>query len=291
MKEYLNLAERIIAEGEWVLNERTGKRCLTIINASLTYDVDLNKLPRLTTRHSPFKLAIAELIAYARGATSAKEFRELGAKSWDANANENNAWLNNPNRKGEDDVGIIYGAVGNAWPVLDYNEDGELYVSGKIDLLEKIYNNLKQGIDDRGETWSFWNPGMFHLGCLRPCMRNHTFSILNGTLYLTSEQRSVDTALGLVANQIQSFTLLYVMAKITGLKPGKAYHNMINVHIYEDQLELLRDVQLTREPMELPSLKIADHIKTLEDFRNSTPDDYECIGYQSHPKIDYPFSV
>lgn len=33
MKQYLDLCQRIVDEGVWINNERTGKRCLTIINA------------------------------------------------------------------------------------------------------------------------------------------------------------------------------------------------------------------------------------------------------------------
>ena len=40
MKQYLELCQRIVDEGTWIENERTGKRCLTVINADLTYDVD-----------------------------------------------------------------------------------------------------------------------------------------------------------------------------------------------------------------------------------------------------------
>ena len=35
MRQYEDLCQRIIDEGEWVANERTGKRCLTLINADL----------------------------------------------------------------------------------------------------------------------------------------------------------------------------------------------------------------------------------------------------------------
>ncbi|MCG6276555.1 thymidylate synthase, partial [Vibrio vulnificus] len=45
MKQYLELCRRIVDEGHWVENERTGKRCLTVINADLTYDVANNQFP------------------------------------------------------------------------------------------------------------------------------------------------------------------------------------------------------------------------------------------------------
>lgn len=283
MQQYLELCRRIIEQGEWVENERTGKRCLTVINADLEYDVENNRFPLVTTRKSYWKAAIAEMLGYLRGYDNAAQFRALGCNTWNANANENEAWLNNPYRKGEDDMGRVYGVQGRSWATTD----------GKhIDQLRKVVNNLSQGIDDRGEIVTFYNPGEFHMGCLRPCMHTHQFSLLGGKLYLNSIQRSADVPLGVNFNQCQVFVLLALMAQITGHKPGRAYHKLINAHIYEDQLELVRDVQLKREPFPSPQLKINPDIKSLEDLETwVTLDDFELEGYQHHDAIQYPFSV
>lgn len=98
--------------------------------------------------------------------------------------------------------------------------------------------------------------------------------------------------LGQNFNQIQVFTLLALMAQITGHKAGKAYHKIVNAHIYEDQLQLMRDVQLKREPYPSPKLHINPDIKSLEDIETwVTLDDFEVEGYQYHEHIAYPFSV
>ena len=283
MKQYLDLCQRIVDEGVWVENERTGKRCLTVINADLDYNVGANEFPLVTTRKSYWKAAIAELLGYLRGYDSAAQFRAIGCNTWNANANENEAWLANPYRKGKDDMGRVYGVQGRRWR----NSVGE-----EFDQLHKIYDNLRNGIDDRGEILTFYNPGEFHMGCLRPCMHTHTFSLLGGKLYLTSSQRSCDVPLGQNFNQIQVFTLLALMAQITGHEAGKAYHKIVNAHIYEDQLELMRDVQLKREPYPSPKLHINPEIKSLEDIETwVTLDDFKVEGYQYHESIAYPFSV
>jgi thymidylate synthase len=283
MKQYLELCQRIVDQGEWVENKRTGTRCLTVINADLEYDVANNQFPMITTRKSYYKAAIAELLGYLRGYDSAEQFRDIGCKTWDANANENNAWLANPNRKSEDDMGRVYGVQGRGW----LRPDGST-----LDQLAKVINNLKNGIDDRGEIISFYNPGEFELGCLRPCMHTHTFSLLGDTLHLTSYQRSCDVPLGLNFNQIQCFVLLALVAQITGHKAGKAYHKIANAHIYENQLALMRDVQLKRKPFTSPHLKINPNIKSLTDIETwVTRDDFEVTGYQCHEPIKYPFSV
>lgn len=279
MKQYLELCQRIVDEGVWVDNERTGKRCLTVINADLTYD----QFPLVTTRKSFWKSAVAEIIGYLRGYDNAADFRKLGTKTWDANANLNQDWLDNPHRKGTDDMGLVYGAIGRAFPKPD---------GGNVDLLRKIIDDLKAGRDDRGEILTFYHPASFHLGCLRPCMYSHHFSLLGDTLYLNSTQRSCDVPLGLNFNMVQVYVLLALVAQITGHKVGQAYHKIVNAHIYEDQLELMRDVQLKREPFTAPQLLINPDIKTLEDIETwVTLDDFEVIGYEHHEPINYPFSV
>jgi len=283
MKQYLDLCRTIVEKGEWVANERTGKRCLTVINADLTYDVGNNEFPLVTTRKSFYKAAIAEMIGYLRGYDSAADFRKLGTKTWDANANLNESWLQNPVRKGEDDCGFIYGAVARNFPKPD---------GGSIDLVRSVYDNLKAGRDNRGEIITFYHPGAFHLGCLRPCMHTHHFSLLGDTLYLNSFQRSCDVPLGLNFNMVQVHFLLAIMAQITGHKAGMAYHKIVNAHIYEDQLDLMRDVQLQREPYPSPRLLINPDIKSLEDLETwVTVDDFTVEGYQCHDPIQYPFSV
>lgn len=282
-EQYEVLCKKIINEGTWVKNERTGISCLTLLNVDLEYDVGANCFPLVTTRKCYFKSAIAELLGYLRGYDSAAQFRAIGCKTWDANANLNKAWLANPARKGEDDMGRVYGVQGRKWQ----QPDGKT-----LDQLQKIVSNLSQGIDDRGEILTFYNPGEFHLGCLRPCMHTHTFSILDDTLYLTSYMRSCDVPLGLTFNMPQCFVLLALMSQICGLKAGKVFHKIVNAHIYENQYELMKDVQLARTPYAMPSLKINPKIKSLEDIETwVSKDDFEVVNYQSHEAIAYPFAV
>lgn len=283
MKQYLDLCSKVVEYGQWVENERTGKRCLTIINHDLTYDVGSNKFPLITTRKSYWKSAVAELLGYIRGYDNAEDFRKLGTKTWDANANLNEDWLKNPYRKGTDDMGRVYGVQGRRWAKPD---------GGHVDQLRKIVDDLKQGRDDRGLIWNFYNPGEFHMGCLRPCMYSHHFSLLGDTLYLNSTQRSCDIPLGLNFNSVQVFILLRIIAQITQKTPGIAYHKLVNAHIYEDQLDLMKNVQLKREPLGTPTFHMNPNIQSLEDLETwVTLDDFWVEGYQHHDPISYPFAV
>lgn len=281
MKQYLDLANRIFFEGKWVENERTGVPCLTVINADFEYDVGGGEFPILTTRKVNIRSAIAELLGYLRGYDNSDQFAAIGCNTWHANANDNEAWLSNPNRKGKGDMGRVYGVQGRSWKT----------PTGNLDQLMKVHNNLLKGKDDRGEIITFWNPGEFDLGCLRPCMFMHHFSLLDGTLYLNSYQRSCDVPLGLVFNQIQCYVFLLIMARITGHTPGKVFHKIVNAHIYENQIPTMME-QMKREPFDSPTLIMNPNIKTIEDILTwVTPDDFVMVNYKHHEPIKHPFTV
>jgi thymidylate synthase len=223
------------------------------------------------------------MLGYLRGYTSAAQFRALGCNTWNANANDNETWLNNPYRKGKDDMGDCYGAQARRF----HDRDGRTF-----DQLQKIVDDLSQSKDDRREIMTFWNPAEINRACLASCMHTHTFSVVHDRLYLTSYQRSADLALGTPYNQLQVAWLLCVMAQITGLRAAQAFHQLVNVHLYDDQLEVMKNEQLWRKPLDPPTLSINPDIKTLKDLETwVTVDDFNLDNYQHHPPIKYPFSV
>lgn len=283
-RDYLTLAQRILDEGRWVRNTRTGKQCLAVINADFTYDVSEGYVPVWTTKYTPWKQAIGEMLGYWRGLDNAEQFEtQMGVNTWRANADRSPDWLNNPWRKGPGDIGRAYGVQARRWR----NPEGV-----EIDQVKKVVDNLSAGIDDRREIITFLNPGEAERMALVACMHTHTFSLLGDELYLTSNQRSMDVPLGGGGwNQLQAAWLLMVMAQITGNRPMQVFHKVANLHLYEDQVQLMRDEQLRREPVPVPRLRINPEIRTLEDMDTwVTPDDFELVGYKHAPAIRYPFS-
>ena len=93
MKQYLQLVQDILDHGSWQ-NNRTGIRTLSMPGASLRFDLQQG-FPAVTTKKLAFKSAIGEMVGFMRASRSAAEFRALGCKVWDQNANENKAWLAN----------------------------------------------------------------------------------------------------------------------------------------------------------------------------------------------------
>jgi len=284
-EQYLAICKNVIENGIDIPNERTGKICRTLINADLEYDASDNRFPLITTRKAFWRSAIAEMLGYLRGYDNAEQFAAIGCNTWFANANETKAWVENPHRKGKNDIGRAYGPQIRDWT----NQYGE-----KIDQLANVVEALKSGNDHRRIILTFYNPGELNRGALRPCMHTHSFSMLNNTLYLTSLQASADLPLGSVFNSVQCVFLLRVMAQISGLKPGKVFHKLINHHIYGDQIELMKQ-QLTRKPFAEPTFHISEDIRSLEDLETwvdpQNPEHFWVEGYQHHEPIKYPFAA
>jgi len=127
MKQYLQLVETILSEGSWQEN-RTGVRSISIPGASMRFDLR-DGFPAITTRRLPFKTAVGELIGFLRAYRSAADFRALGCKVWDQNANDNAQWLANPYRIAPDYLGEIYGYQWRQWPafkLLDLDDPAQI---------------------------------------------------------------------------------------------------------------------------------------------------------------------
>ena len=279
-QQYLELGKRLLEDGIWVQNERTGVPCLTDLNHSISISPD--EFPLLTTRKCYWKQAICEMLCYIRGYTKLSDFHALGVHTWDANA-EGWTQIGDYNHElGRYDrvpsTGIIYGA------------SAEAVGMNFTDVLTQINNKPH----DRGHIWNFWNPEYFNKGCLRPCMYSHQFNVLDNTLYLTSTQRSCDVPLGLTFNMIQVWFLNMVTAHLLGLNRGYSLLNIVNAHIYKPQYELFKE-QLTRSPFQPPKFIIKKDFILEDIMKNITKDNFdEYFGiedYQHHPTIKYPFTA
>lgn len=271
-QQYLEIGTNLLEDGVWVFNERTKAHCLTGLNYSIS--LNSSEFPLITTRKAYWKQAICEMLCYMRAYSDLSDFHKLGVNTWDANVNN---W-NSPNKQHSNDAGIIYGKS-----------------SEKVGIIyPDILNQIKQTPHDRGIIWNFWNPEYFEYGCLRPCMYSHQFNVLEGTLYLSSTQRSCDVPLGLTFNMIQVWFLNMVTARLLGLNQGYSLLNIVNAHVYKPQYDLFKE-QLQREPYAPPKFIIKKDF-TLEDImKNITKDNFdEYFGiedYQHHPAIKFPFTV
>lgn len=285
VNSYEELLKTIYCKGKKTTNQETGVVTYVVPNVVAVLKPD--EFPICTTRKSYWKSAIREFICYLRGYSFIDEFHNMGVKTWDNNLS-NPKWQNSPHKVSDEDLGRIYGVQLREWKSPKYN--------GVHDQLLKVITNLKQGIDDRGEILTMWNPAELHMGCLRPCMYSHTFSLVDGTLHLCSIQRSADVPLGSNYNFIQAWFFLWWMSKITGHKQGDVTLVMNNAHIYENQMELVHK-QIQRNSFDKPkfssdySAHELEHAILSDHYMKEVTDLFEVEGYTCHEPIQYPFTT
>lgn len=289
--EYLNLCKTVLEKGDWVYNERTGKKCLKIHGHMMKFDLSDGTFPLLTIRKMFTKGMIGELLGFIRGFDNAADFRALGCNFWDENANETPAWLTNLARKGTDDLGRIYGVQARNWQDYHYDEIDGWYVRGDgIDQLRSAVDNIIKGNDNRRLIVTHLNPAEADDAALWPCHMMYQFGLRGDVLDLMMYQRSADIPLGVPTNIASYALMLLLVAKITNKKPGVFNHVLFDAHIYEDQIKNMKDL-VTLTGFEPPRVEIDDKINTLEDLETWVkPEDIKIVDYHHGPTVKFPFS-
>ncbi len=264
MKQYLELIEKILNEGI-ERSDRTGTGRKSIFGHQMQFDLD-EGFPLVTTKKVHLKSIIHELIWFLAGSTNIKYLKDNGVSIWDEWADE----------KGE--LGPVYGAQWRSWP----NPDGS-----SVDQIKSLVKNIKSNPNSTRHIVSAWNPSQVDEMALPPCHALFQFFVADSKLSCQLYQRSADVFLGVPFN-IASYALLTLMiAQVCGLKPGKFVHTLGDAHLYLNHLEQAK-LQITREPLKLPSIKINSSINNLEDF---VYEDFKILNYESHPAISAPISI
>ena len=264
MKQYLDLMQKVLDEGQ-EKSDRTGTGTLSIFGHQMKFDLSKG-FPLVTTKKVHQKSIIHELIWFLQGSTNISYLKENGVSIWDEWADENG------------DLGPVYGAQWRSWP------DGN---NGTIDQIENLINGINNNPDSRRHIVSAWNPALVDEMALPPCHSLFQFYVANGELSCQLYQRSADIFLGVPFN-IASYALLtHMIAQVCNLKAGKFVHTLGDAHLYINHLEQAK-LQLSREVMGLPELKLSSNVNNIFDFKF---EDIEIVNYESHPAISAPIAV
>ncbi|KKC35581.1 thymidylate synthase [Devosia epidermidihirudinis] len=264
MQPYLKLLSDILEHGADKA-DRTGTGTRSLFGYQMRFDLSQG-FPLLTTKKLHLKSIVYELLWFIRGETNVRWLQERGVKIWDEWADENG------------DLGPVYGSQWRSWPAPD---------GRKIDQIANVIESIRTKPDSRRHIVSAWNPAEVDEMALPPCHCLFQFYVANGKLSCQLYQRSADTFLGVPFN-IASYALLtHMVAQVTGLEVGDFVHTFGDAHLYSNHFEQAQ-LQLTREPRPLPSLKINPAVKNLEDF---VFEDFEFVGYDPHPHIKAAVSV
>lgn len=314
--EYLNGLRAVIAQGEDILGDRTGVGRKKLMGYMMKMNLQ-EGFPILTTKKVAWKTVILELLWFLTGNTNIEKLVHNNVKIW-------NEW---PAKKWMDTVGIkIEHELGSKEYQIEWNkhlsdfvekiktdhdfatEWGELGpVYGKqwrnfgatrnadgsfnndgVDQLTKVINTLKT--DTTSNTRNIitgWHPGEVDNVALPPCHTLFKFTNINGKLSCGMWMRSADAFLGVPFN-IASYALLtHMVAQVTGLVPQQLTVFFDDIHVYLNQLDQVNE-QLSREPGDMPTLKLNPKIDNIFDF---TVDDIELMGYEPQAAIKAPVAV
>lgn len=264
MEQYLEFMRHVKTHGK-KKEDRTGTGTLSVFGYQMRFDIS-ESFPAITTKKLHFRSIIHELLWFLNGDTNIKYLKDHGVSIWDEWADE------------EGNLGPVYGAQWRHWETAD----------GKtVDQIKNVIELIKINPDSRRLIVSAWNVGELEKMALMPCHAFFQFYVSNGQLSCQLYQRSADIFLGVPFN-IASYSLLTMMiAQVCGLQPGEFVHTFGDAHLYLNHLEQV-DEQLSRKPLPLPVMKINPEVTSIFDFKY---EDFELIGYESHPAIKAPIAV
>lgn len=275
MKQYQDLLQHILDNG-FQKGDRTGTGTISVFGYQMRFHLE-DGFPLLTTKKVHLRSIIHELLWLINGDTNIKYLHDNKVSIWDEWADSNG------------DLGPIYGAQWRNW-----NNEG-------IDQIADVINSLKNNPNSRRHIVTAWNPSVLPdesskdfaanvangKAALPPCHAFFQFYVADNKLSCQLYQRSADVFLGVPFN-IASYSLLTMMiAQVCGLGLGDFVHTFGDVHIYNNHIEQVK-LQLSREPRELPTMRLNPDVKSIFDFKY---EDFKLENYNPYDAIKADVSI
>jgi len=264
MEQYHKLLQHILDNGV-DRGDRTGTGTRSIFGYQMRFDL-ADGFPCVTTKKLHLRSIIHELLWFISGDTNINYLKENNVSIWDEWADKNG------------DLGPVYGHQWRSWP------DGN---GGTIDQIAQLVDQLKNNPNSRRHIVSAWNVADVKDMALPPCHCLFQFFVAEGKLSCQLYQRSADTFLGVPFN-IASYALFTMMlAQVCELEPGEFIHTFGDAHLYSNHFDQAQ-LQLSRDPKPLPSMKINPEVKDIFAFKY---EDFELENYDPYPSIKAPIAV
>ncbi len=258
MKQYQDLMQYILDNGV-EKGDRTGTGTISTFGYQMRFNL-ADGFPMVSTKKLHTRSIFHELLWFLKGDTNIGYLKENGVKIWDEWADENG------------NLGPVYGSQWRSWE----GANGQT-----IDQITQVVDQIKNNPNSRRLIVSAWNVAEIETMALPPCHAFFQFYVANNKLSCQLYQRSADVFLGVPFNIASYALLVHMIAQVCDLEVGEFVHTLGDAHLYTNHLEQT-NLQLSREPKALPTLKLNPEIKNIFDF---TYEDIEVVGYESHPHI------
>ena len=264
MRQYHDLMKEVLAKGV-KKSDRTGTGTISVFGHQMRFNL-ADGFPMVTTKKLHLKSIIYELLWFLKGSTDNNWLKERGVSIW-------NEWA-----APDGDLGPIYGYQWRSWPA----PNGQ-----HIDQISEVVEQIKNNPDSRRIIVSAWNVADIPRMALAPCHAFFQFYVADGKLSCQLYQRSADIFLGVPFN-IASYALLtHMMAQQCNLEVGDFIWTGGDCHLYSNHLEQV-NLQLSRDFFPLPKLNILRKPASIFDYEF---EDFEIVGYESHPHIKAPVAI
>jgi thymidylate synthase len=289
---YLGLIRKLYIKGN-VRDDRTGTGTLSLFAENMRFDISTH-FPLITTKKMPWKMVLKELLFFLQGKTDSKLLEKQGVPIWKANTTREFLDHRGLNHYAEGDMGPMYGFNWRHYGA-DYSGCHASYDGRGYDQLSALIAGLKTDPFSRRHMITTYNPAQVDISVLAPChgiiSQFYVEEDSTGTKHLSCHVycRSHDMILGSPFNIASYAALVYIIAKKVSMCPKELVLSLGDCHLYKNHIEQAK-TQMERVPLPLPILRIDDSVIE-KDFAAITLDDFELIGYISHPPIQAPMAV
>ncbi len=230
-----------------------GEPAHTISRFGIVNRYDLSKeFPIMTLRRTYWKSALDELFWIWQ--KKSNNVNDLKSHIWDQWADENGS------------IGKAYGYQ------LGIKHK---YKEGEFDQVDRVLFDLKNNPNSRRIMTNIYNHSDLSEMNLYPCAYSMTFSVKDGKLNGILNQRSNDFLTANNWNVVQYALLIYIFAKVSGLKVGELVHVIADAHIYDRHIPIVEEI-IKRPAFSAPTLEIDD----ITDFYKMTVDNFRLEGYK-----------
>lgn len=227
--------------------------------------------------------AVGELCAFINGARTLDELAAFGCDWWGPWATEEKC-----RSRGLEPGDLGPGSYGHAFRNFTTDLDGD---DPGFDQLPHLIRKLKDLPLDRTAVLSPWVPNANvrdastkSRNTIAPCHGwIHAF-VLDGNLRLIHNQRSGDCPVGVPSNMVQYCALGLMIEQLTGYPFVEYVHWIQYAHIYESQVEHV-EAMLDRGPRPLPTLRLTDAGRAVEDIHDFRAEHFTLSDYDPHPPI------
>ena len=227
---------------------------------------DLSKeFPAITLRKTYIKSAIDEILWIWQ--KKSNNVHDLKSHIWDSWADEDGS------------IGKAYGYQMGV---------KHQYKEGMFDQVDRLIYDLKHNPYSRRMMTNMYVHEDLHEMNLYPCAYGMTFNVTGDRLNAILNQRSQDVLAANNWNVVQYAALVYMIAQVTGFKPGELVHVIADAHIYDRHIPIVKEL-ISRETYPAPKFTMNPDIK---DFYQFTLDDFTIEDYQTGPQVkNIPIAV